>query len=61
MTKYKQIYCYKWVFRAYISISYSYFWVLIDNCFRIDDIKSMMVFRKPTGIKGFVEVFMSLR
>jgi hypothetical protein len=34
---------------------------LIDNCFIVDDVKSMMILSKHTGSKWFVEEFIKLR
>jgi hypothetical protein len=45
----------------FISISFYYLWFLIDNGFIVDDVKSMMIFSKYTGFKGFIEEFMKLR
>jgi hypothetical protein len=46
---------------GFIAISSYYLWFLIDNGFIIEDVKSMMIFSKHTGFKGFVEEFMRLR
>jgi hypothetical protein len=36
---------------GFIAISSYYLWFLIDNCFIVDDVKSMMILSKHTGSK----------
>jgi hypothetical protein len=45
---------------VFIAISSYYLWFLFENGFIIYDIKSMVIFSKHTGFKGFVEEFMRL-
>jgi hypothetical protein len=45
----------------FIAISSYYLWFLIDHGFVIEDVKSIMIFSKFTGFKGFTEEFMKLR
>jgi hypothetical protein len=46
---------------GFIAISSYNLLFLIDNGFIVEDVKSMMIFSKHTGFKGFVEEFMRLR